>query len=353
MPLTSTTSRRQFLAMSTLGGISLAALASMPAAAMARVLQPAGEAPPPVLGLMGWRVLQPGILALADLSTGGNTMLVVADGKALLVDTKYPYLAGAMLKDAADQIKADMTQDRIDLTLINTHHHGDHTGGNAVIVPIASASYAHSNALPRIKDQLDRYVQGAKAGPSELARNNAPEALMPFAKAAAEASATWTEKTAVPKIAINGSGNTLSVGEIMIKTHHFGAGHTDNDLVIHLPDQNIVHTGDLVFNGLNPFFDSSANATPRGWIGSLRETRKLCNETTTVIPGHGPIAGPEIIDAQIRYFEQLIESVQAEIDKGSAREEIVNMSWAFMDGLGFEQIKPRVIGGAYDELTGG
>lgn len=349
MTSTATTTRRQFLAHSALGGISLAALAAMPTTALARALQPAGEAPPP-LGVMGWKVLQPGIMAIADLSMGGNTMLVVSDGKALLIDTKYPYFAGGLLKDAADQIKADITQDRIELTLINTHHHGDHTGGNAVVVPVASASYAHANALPRIQAQFEKYVQGAKAGPSELARSKAPEKFMPFAKAAAEASDSWTEKTAVPKIAINGSGNTLSLGKVVVKTHHYGAGHTDNDLVIHLPEQNIVHTGDLVFNGLNPFFDPSANATARGWIESLKQTRKLCNPETTVIPGHGPIAGPEIIDNQMRYFEQLIAAIEGEIEKGTPKEELANMSWDFMNGLGFEQIKPRIIGGVYDEL---
>lgn len=345
-----TTTRRQFLAHSALGGISLAALAVLPTRAIAHVLQPGVEHES--YGVMGWQVLQPGIMAIADPTMGGNTMLVVSEGKAMLIDTKYPYLAGGLLQDAANQIKADTTQDRIELTLINTHHHGDHTGGNAVIVPVASASYAHANALPRIQAQLENYVQGAKAGPSQLARTKAPDAFMPFAKAAAEASESWTEKTAVPKIAINGSGNTLSLGKVVVKTHHFGAGHTDNDLVIHLPEQNIVHTGDLVFNGLNPFFDSSANATARGWIESLKQTRKLCNAETTVIPGHGDIAGPKIIDDQIRYFEQLIAAVQAEIDKGTPRDELVAMSWEFMDGLGFEQIKPRIIGGVYDELSG-
>ena len=348
MAATTTLSRRRFMQQSTLAGVSLAALASLPVGTYARNLFAPEDLP---VGMLGWKVLLPGVLALVDPTMGGNTMLVVAKSEALLIDTKYPYLGGAILRDAADQIEADTTQDRIDLTLINTHHHGDHTGGNAVIVPIATASYAHANALPRIKDQLDRYKQGAKAGPSELARNKAPDALIGFAKQAAEASESWTHKTAVPKIAIDGSGNTLRVGDMVVKSHHFGTGHTDNDLVIHLPDQNIVHTGDLVFSGLHPFFDPSANATPRGWIESLRETRKLCNETTIVIPGHGDIAGPEIIDAQIRYFEQLIEAVQVEIDKGTPREEVAKMSWDFMNGLGFEQIRARVVAGTYDELT--
>jgi len=345
-------SRRSFLSHAALSGVSLAALSSMPAGALARALQPAGEAPPPV-GVLGWTTLQKDIYAIADQTMGGNTLLIASQGKAMLVDTKYPYLGGALLADAAKLIEADLTtNDSIELTLINTHHHGDHTGGNAIVVPSASASYAHANALPRIKAQHERYVQGAKAGPSQLARTDADEKLMPFAKAAAEECASWSDKTAVPKIAISGSGNTLSIGGITVTTHHFGTGHTDNDLVIHLPEHNIVHTGDLVFNGLHPFFDPDANATARGWIESLRQTRKRCNAETTVIPGHGPIAvGPGIIDKQIRYFEQLIEAIEAEIEKGTPKDELVEMSWEFMDGLGFEQIRGRMISGVYDELT--
>lgn len=345
-------SRRSFLNHAALGGVSLAALSTLPASALGRVFQPTQEDMPELMGVLGWTTLQENIYAIADVTMGGNTMLVASEGKAMLIDTKYPYLAGALLHDAAEQIGAEISaSDSIELTLINTHHHADHTGGNAVIVPIASASYAHANALPRIRDQHQRFVQTAQAGPSQLARMQAPDELMPFAKSAAEASKAWTEKTAVPKIAISGSGNTLSIGGITVAIKHFGTGHTDNDLVIHLPDHNIVHTGDLVFNGLHPFFDPDANATARGWIESLRQTRKLCNAETTVIPGHGPIAGPELIDNQIRYFERLIESIQGEIDKGTPKNEIVEMSWDFMDGLGFEQIRGRMIDGVYEELT--
>jgi glyoxylase-like metal-dependent hydrolase (beta-lactamase superfamily II) len=350
----SSTTRRDFIRSGALGALALGALAGSPASVLARVLQPAAspEQVPELMGILGWTPLQKDIYAIADITSGGNTLLVASQGKALLVDTKFPYIAGALLQDAANQIGADITaSDSIELTLINTHHHGDHTGGNAIIVPIASASYAHANALPRIREQHQRFVQGAQAGPSELARNNADEKLMPFAKSAAEASKSWTEKTAVPKIAISGSGNTLSIGGITVSTKHFGTGHTDNDLVIHLPDHNIVHTGDLVFNGLHPFFDPSANATARGWIESLKQTRKLCNAETTVIPGHGPIAGPEIIDTQINYFESLIAAIQTEIDKGTPKEEISAMSWDFMNGLGFEQIRTRMIEGVYDELS--
>ena len=352
MPTNPAITRRLFMQQSSLAGLSLAALSSIPATALARSLSAPEKAPDeePPMGVLGWTLLLPGIFALDKPGMGGNTLLIVAEGKALLIDTKFSYLGAALLHDVANQIQADITKDRIDLTLINTHHHGDHTGGNAIVLPIAGASYAHANALPRIRAQHESYVQTAKNGPAQLARSNASEQIQSFARAAADACEIWTDKTAVPKIAINGSGHTLSVGKIVVRTHHFGAGHTDNDLVIHLPEENIVHTGDLVFNGRHPYFDPSANATARGWINSLRETRKLCNSETTVIPGHGKIAGPACIDAQINYFEQLIQSVEAEINKGTAREAVGTMSWEFMKDLEAEQIRERAVIGVYDEL---
>ena len=339
-------SRRSFLRSTSMGALALTAAGIMPIRALA------ASAADPAQMVLDWSELAPGFWAIADTETGGNTLLVVSDSKALLIDTKFPFYAGAILADAASQLGADTTDDGIELTLINTHHHGDHTGGNAIIVPSSAASYAHANALPRIKEQFQRYQQGAQAGPSQLSRSGASDTLIAFAKQAAELSETWTEKTAVPKIGIDGSGNTLSVGSVKVSTHHFGPGHTDNDLVIHMPEHNIIHAGDLLFNKLHPFIDASAGATARGWIVSLRAMRKLCDEETTVIPGHGEIAGAEIIDTQITYFESLISEVQTEIGNGSDRETITAMSWSFMDGLGFEQIRARAIGAVYDELTG-
>lgn len=342
--------RRAFLRSASAGAAGMGMLALLPASALARLGDP--DTKDQLMGLMGWGTLGKGIFATSDVPSGGNTLLVASEGKALLVDTKFPYLAGAILRDSADQIGADITHnDSIDLTLINTHHHADHTGGNAIIVPAASASYAHANAIPRIRAQFQQFVQSAQAGPSQLARSDADERLMPYAKAAAEASATWTEKTAVPRIAISGSGNTLGIGGVKVATKHFGTGHTDNDLVVHLPDHNIVHTGDLVFNGLHPFYDTNAKANARGWIESLTQTRALCDAETTVIPGHGDIAGPEIIDAQIRYFQSLIESIEAEIARGTPKDEITQMRWGFMDAMEFDQLRPRMIGGVYDEIA--
>ena len=77
--------------------------------------------------------------------------------------------------------------------------------------------------------------------------------------------------------------------------------------------------------------------------------------TTTVTPlspGHGPAGDREVVSAQRRYLEQIIDAVQAEIDAGTSKEDAQEKSWPFMDGLGFEGIRPRAIGAVYDELKG-
>ncbi len=362
--LVSAQSRRAFIKTSAASAFALAALAGAPAApSLARIL--GAPDPQPVNTILNWAPLIPSdkpdpayaFYALVDQSSGGNSLLLVSRGKALLIDTKFPAYAGALKLDAAALIGADTRGDSFNLTLINTHHHPDHTAGNPIIVPAAAAAYAHKNALPRIKAQFNDYVQAAKSGPDQLKgqdtpEHNLPDELIRLAQQAADAAPTWTDSTALPKIAIDASGNTLTIGEVKLTTHHFGPGHTDNDLVVHFPDHNLIHTGDLVFNTLHPFFDPAGGATAKGWINALTQTRKLCNETTTLVPGHGLVGDATAIDNQIAYLEALIAAVQAEIDKGTPKDQITEMSWDFMEGLGFEQARARAIGAVYDELKG-
>ena len=336
MPDHASLSRRSFLA----AAGSVAALSLLPSRAWGALASARAGT------VLEWSELAKGVHAIADLTLGGNTMLVADGSGVLLVDTKFPHLAYALLEDARA-----LSADDASLTLVNTHHHGDHTGGNGFIVPSAARSYAHKNALPRIAAQLDRTRQGAQGGPAQVGRMpGSNERLLGLATKAADEAASLDEAAVTPKSGI-GSHETLEIGATKAELHHFGAGHTDNDVIIHLPDRNIVHTGDLVFNGLHPFFDPDGGYDTKGWIHALRETRERCDADTTVVPGHGPIADRSAIDAQIRYLESIIEEVQNAIENGKSKEETQQMTWGFMDGLGFEQIRARAIGAVYDELS--
>ncbi|MBK7404611.1 MAG: MBL fold metallo-hydrolase [Phycisphaerales bacterium] len=142
------------------------------------------------------------------------------------------------------------------LTVLKTHHHGDHTGGNGVLHP-SRKLVSHAKAAERIAGQLAQYAGAAKGGPKQVDTSRpGADVVLAEAQAAAEAAPAWTADLFVPDVKIDSWPHEMKVGEIRVVLYHFGPGHTDNDVVVHLPDLNVVHTGDVCFHGLHPFFDT-------------------------------------------------------------------------------------------------
>jgi len=336
-----TLDRRHFLGLVGLAAGS-AAIAYSPARALGSALIAEDGS------IMEWDELGPGVRAIVDLNTGGNTLALVSANSVLLVDTKFPQLGRALKTDATGfNAAADG-----ELILVNSHHHGDHTGGNGSVVPFASASYAHANAIPRIAESFAGVKADARKAEQTVIDAGGSEALAKSARRTERAAAKWRTSTIIPKNPVEGEKNSFTLGMLGVDLYHYGSGHTDNDLIIHIPERNLMHTGDLVFNGLNPFMFPAHGATAKGWITSLQGAHKLCDAETTVVPGHGVVGDRSIIENQINYFEQLIDAVQKEIDSGVSKEDAAKKSWSFMNGLGFERIKSRAIEAVYDELAG-
>lgn len=311
---------------------------------LASVLR-SGQAPDT---LLKWYQLKPNCYAFVDLNTGGNALIHLTDDAVVMVDTKYPHLAGAMKADAVTVSESNAPE----LTLINTHHHGDHTAGNPMIIPHAVASYAHANAIPRIQSQLETTKAAGKAASDRIKGYSDSKALADLAKQAADAADSWTIKEVTPTNPVMGQKTELVMDGSEIALHHFNAGHTDNDLVVQFKDENLIHTGDLCFNGLHPFFDPSAGVNAMGWLLALNNTYNLCDADTTVVPGHGEPGDRTIIENQLNYLTQILIEVKREIDKGTSKEDTAKMEWDFMKGLGFESIRERAINAVYDEIKG-
>lgn len=296
--------------------------------------------------LLKWYQLKPNHYAFVDLNTGGNALIHLANNSVVMVDTKYPHFATAMKADATTVSKSNAPE----FTLINTHHHGDHTSGNPIIVPNAVASYAHKNAIPRIESQLDTIKASGAAATERIKGFSDSKALAALAKQAQDNADNWTTKDILPRNPIDAKTTSLTIDGSQIALHHFGVGHTDNDLVVEFKDDNLIHTGDLVFNNLHPYFDPSAGVSALGWLLALNNTYNLCDENTTVVPGHGEPGDRTIIEKQMDYHTKIIMSVQAEINNETPQEDIAKMEWDFMKGLGFESIRERAINAVYDEL---
>lgn len=296
-----------------------------------------------------WKELAQGIHAVIDPDTGGNTLLIQGTDAAVLIDTKFPAIGKALLREA----EARGVRLR---HVINTHHHGDHTGGNQAFNAAGIEIIAHAKAEPRVLANWEQYVGQAGGGPRFVGGLKRPtqEAVL---QEAGELSTNLRHMDVTdwgPTRLMDGDTLTLEFGGRTAVLTHFGqAAHTDNDTVVHIPDADVLHTGDLVFSGLHPYFDPSAGVTARGWAEVLTKLRATCTDKTIVVPGHGAVGDASIIDKQRDYLLAIIDAVQKEIAAGTTREDAIQKTWPFMDGLGFEQVRPRAIGAVYDELSNG
>jgi len=288
-----------------------------------------------------WEQLRDG--AWAAMGDGGNALVVRAGGAALLVDTKYPGIARALRREAESH-GAPVAM------VVNTHHHADHTGGNVAFtgdVPVL----AHDAAGERVAAQIDRYRQMARSGPAQLGRDRGDvERVAREAAELAERADSLDAEAFLPTRRIAEFPHEARIGDLAVELHHFGAGHTDNDVVVRVPSLDLLHAGDLLFNNLHPFFDPTGGVTCRGWIESVKRTAALCDERTMVVPGHGALTDAEGLRRQAEYLERLWDEVSKAVREGRERAEVEAMRWEFMEGYGYEQVRARAIGAVYEEV---
>ncbi|MFE3652415.1 MBL fold metallo-hydrolase [Streptomyces sp. NPDC059152] len=213
--------------------------------------------------------LAPGVRAFIQPDGGWclNNAGFVTDGTAtLVVDTAATERRARLLRRRIAESGAPTPR-----TLVNTHHHGDHTYGNGVFAPEAT-------------------IIGHAACRRELLA------------AGHQLHAVWPEVPygnivlTPPEITFE-DRLTVYAGEIEVQLIHPGVAHTPGDTIVWLPRQRVVFTGDLIFNGGTPFLLMGSLA------GSLRAIEVLRSlDAETVVPGHGPVAGPEVYDQVERYL---------------------------------------------------
>ncbi|MEV4630816.1 MBL fold metallo-hydrolase [Micromonospora sp. NPDC049523] len=204
-----------------------------------------------------------------------NVTLVVGDGEALLVDT----LSNAT--QAGELAAAARTITPYPWTLVNTHHHFDHCFGNATLAgEPARPIYAHQAAAARLRDH------------PELVRQQAYDEMRETEPVlAAELSRTTILAPSHP-VHLE---STLDIGGRTVVLRHLGRGHTDGDLVVHVPDADLLVAGDLVEESGPPSFDDSY---PLEWPETVAELLRLATRRTMVVPGHGAILGIDGVRAQ-------------------------------------------------------
>ncbi|MEO1512755.1 MAG: MBL fold metallo-hydrolase [Planctomycetota bacterium] len=319
-----------------------AAAAGIAGPALARLASQPDESSGSEETLIAWEQIRDEVWVTSPEAQGGNVLMLHDQGETLIIDSKFPQLAWALRADAESVAPGE-------IHYILTHHHADHSGGNIAFVNDTKQSIGHQNVAPRIAEQLDRYKQTAENGLNALIRAGAGNELVKTAKKAQEEARNWEVEDFTPKRLVE-RGGRIRVGRKGIAIGHFGPGHTDNDIAVQCLSDNVIHTGDLVFNGFHPFVDRAAGASLYGWIAVLARLRELADDDTIVVPGHGIVGDQRLLRNQQLYIERLIQAVAFDISEGIAKARMQQKTYGFMEGLSFDNLRPIAIGAAYDEI---
>jgi len=289
------------------GQAGAAAQAAPPAA-------PAPQAPPAVAKFEDVR-RNVGIFTMR----GGTIGWLVNKDAALAIDTQFADTAKACI-DGLKQKSGNRTLDAV----FNTHHHGDHTGGNAVFRAEAKRIIAQAN-VPEWQ--------------RKSAAANAPAPTV----ADATFDKTWSEK----------------FGDETVTAWYNGPGHTNGDAIFHFERAHVVHMGDLMFFERHPRVDRAAGASIQNWIVILEKVAKDMPGDTIFIAGHARDGAPVTVDRKAvqgfrNYFDAVLTTTKKAIAAGQTKEAL-----AAMPSLpGFEQYQGAgtlTLGGvltvAYEELS--
>jgi glyoxylase-like metal-dependent hydrolase (beta-lactamase superfamily II) len=274
---------------------ALFAILTIGAVATAHAQQPAAAPPPPPL--IDWDKIQIRTIELGNktymlMGQGGNITVAVGTDGIIMVDGQFAPLS--------DKIKAAIkTISPVPIKyLINTHYHGDHTGGNENFAKDGVVIVAHDNIRVRLAAGTIQGLTGNKvaARPAE----------------------------ALPKQTYFGGSISVETGGRQVKLTHVANAHTDGDTWIYLADANVLATGDT-FNNLKRYqnIDFANGGDVRGMIRALDTYIKAANDGTKVVPGHGPLA----TKADLIVFRDMLvtshDRIKKLFDEGKTEEEVI------------------------------
>ncbi len=223
-------------------------------------------------------------------SRGGNIGLLTGPDGAFVIDSQYADIAPANLAKI-DEIAGDAPR-----FLVNTHWHGDHTGGNAAFDASGALIIAHDNVRVRVSTDQSLSIGGT------------------LRETPASDPAAW------PIITFN-EDMTLHVNGQTARLIHMPNAHTDGDTLVYFEEAGVLHMGDVMFSGMFPFIDISSGGSVDGYIAALDGAYEMINDDTRVIPGHGPLSTREDIKALADMLRGARAAVQAEIDAGKSLDE--------------------------------
>ncbi len=252
------------------------------------------------------------------MGQGGNIGLSVGGDGAFLIDDQFAPLTDKILAAVAE------VTDQPVRWVLNTHWHGDHTGGNENLGAAGAMIVAHENVYRRMNPAEFADVVGRS--------DQAPRAALPVVTFADGVSFHW-------------NGRHIGVT-------HVGEAHTDGDVIVHFPRANVFHMGDTFFRGRYPFIDVDSGGGVDGVIAAANLVLERASEGTRIIPGHGDLAVPEHLRAYRDMLETVRMRVASLVANGRTEDQVVAAApTSDLDGVWGDNPE-RFVRAVYKSLSG-
>jgi cyclase len=234
---------------------------------------------------------------------GGNIGLSVGDDAVFIVDDQFapltPKIVAAIAQVTPKPIKF----------VLNTHWHFDHTGGNENLGKAGALILAHHNVRKRMSTEqlIDFLNMKTKPDP----------------------------KDALPVVTFSADMSLHLNGE-EIRAIHMPNAHTDGDSVVHYTGSDVIHMGDIYFNGFYPFIDAESGGSADGVVAACDRVLAIATEKTRIIPGHGPLSNA----AELKGFRDMVATISGRVKALVAQ------------GKSLDDIKAAKVSADYDEKWG-
>ncbi len=243
-----------------------------------------------------WDAVEVQVVSIAEgvhmlVGSGGNIGVSVGEDGTILIDDQFAPLTDKILA-AVRTITADPVR-----FVVNTHFHGDHTGGNENLGKQGSIIVAHDNVRKRMSTEQVREILRQDTTPA-----SPPDALPKI--------------TFADGVVFHWNGDTIQV-------FHVENAHTDGDSIIHFTNADVFHMGDTFFNGRYPFIDIDFGGNVNGVIAAADRVLSMSQPTTKILPGHGELATPGDLRRYRDMLSTVRDRVQSMIEEGKNIDEVV------------------------------
>ena len=219
---------------------------------------------------------------------GGNLAVSVGEDGVFLVYDQYAPLSGKIMTAISE-----LTDSEVEF-LVNTHWHGDHTGGNEAFGNAGAIIVAHDNTRVRMTEEQLRQIFNTSYPPR-------PEDALPIVTFDDEMTFHWNGET--------------------IRAFHVDPAHTDGDVILYFENADVFHMGDVFFNTFYPFIDVDSNGDIDGIIAAGYRVLSMATPDSQIIPGHGPLATADDLQEWLKMLRVTRESMQSLIDEGLSEDE--------------------------------